>query len=135
MNSTLWEQAEELARCLYAIAVEQDNLTNGQIVYLMRHPELPGCKAQGSTIDEAKANLDEARVDYIFALLEMGLDIPSPLTPTPLNVTTTNSIIRVFDASATRAEEFDGILDRVAQSETRIYLYGVSLQGDFIKHC
>ena len=66
----LWEQAEHLASLSYTITIEGDRLSDGRIVYLVRNPELPGCKAEGATIDEAKANLDEARVDYIHALLE-----------------------------------------------------------------
>ena len=73
-----WEQAEHLASQSYAITIERDSLSDRRIVYLVRNRELPGCKAEGATLDQAKANLDDARVDYIHALLEEGLPIPEP---------------------------------------------------------
>ena len=74
----LWEQAKWLATRPYTITIEGDRLADGRIVYLVRNPELPGCKAQGANPDQAKANLEDARVDYIHALLEAGLPIPEP---------------------------------------------------------
>src|SRR5215470_9776688 len=56
MDNTLWEQAEQLAARPYRITYEQDTLSNGQVVFLARHPELPGYKAQGSSKDEVKQN-------------------------------------------------------------------------------
>ena len=78
MNDELWEKAEELAAQLYAITIEHEQLSDGQTIFFVKNPDLPGCKAEGITIDEAKANLAEARVDYIHALLEEGLPIPEP---------------------------------------------------------
>jgi predicted RNase H-like HicB family nuclease len=79
MSEELWDQAEQLASRPYEITIEGDTLSDGQIVYLARNPKLPGCKSQGDTIDEAKSNLAEARVDYIHALLDEGLPIPEPM--------------------------------------------------------
>jgi predicted RNase H-like HicB family nuclease len=76
-NVNLWEQAENLAKALYDIVYDEDTLS-GQLVYMARHPELPGCKAYGTTQQEASQNLKEARVDYIYALLVQGLPIPEP---------------------------------------------------------
>lgn len=76
MNETLWLEAEKLANELYDFTVETDDLSNGQLIYLLRHPDLPGCIAQGISISEAKSNLDAARVDYIYDLLVSGLNVP-----------------------------------------------------------
>ena len=45
---------------------------------LISNDELPGCMAQGRTIEDALVNLEEARVDYLASLLEDGLEIPTP---------------------------------------------------------
>jgi predicted RNase H-like HicB family nuclease len=74
----LWEKAERLASRLYPITIERDHLSDGSVVYLARNPELPGCKAQGTSIQEATTNLEKAQVDYIHALLESGLPVPEP---------------------------------------------------------
>jgi antitoxin HicB len=43
------------------------------------HPDLMGCIAQGDTADEALANLDEARANWLEVRLAEGLPIPEPL--------------------------------------------------------
>jgi predicted RNase H-like HicB family nuclease len=40
------------------------------------HPELPGCISGGETPNKAKQNLSDARIDYIYYLLEDGLQVP-----------------------------------------------------------
>ena len=40
--------------------------------------ELPGCKTDGATYEEAMANLDVAFDDYIEAMLEFGTEIAVP---------------------------------------------------------
>ena len=42
------------------------------------HPDLMGCVAQGDTADEALANLDEARANWLEARLAERLPIPEP---------------------------------------------------------
>jgi len=42
------------------------------------HPDLDGCAAQGATVDEALANLDDARMLWIKTRLEDGLPIEEP---------------------------------------------------------
>jgi predicted RNase H-like HicB family nuclease len=81
MADQLWEQAKALADRGYRVSFEVDELPDGQLVYMARNPDLPGCKAQGASIDEAKANLDEVRIDYINALLEENLPVPQPTQP------------------------------------------------------
>jgi antitoxin HicB len=46
--------------------------------YFARHPDLPGCTAEGESPQEAVANLDESRRLWIEARLEGGYPIPEP---------------------------------------------------------
>lgn len=78
MSNELWERAEKLAARPYDVQVLGEETPDGQTIYLARNPELYGCKAQGETIEEAIANLNEARIDYIYALLEDHLPVPEP---------------------------------------------------------
>lgn len=78
MNNPLFEQAKRLAQQDYQVVISQDNLSDRSVVFMARHPELAGCKAQGATPQEATDNLLDARIDYIYFLLEDGLDVPAP---------------------------------------------------------
>jgi antitoxin HicB len=68
---------EQYVKLPYAIIIETDR-ENDEIYYMAFHPELPGCMAQGDTVEEAIASLNEARADYIKALLEWELEVPLP---------------------------------------------------------
>src|SRR5579864_1439962 len=48
--------------------------------YFARHPDLPGCTAEGESPQEAVANLDESRRLWIAARLEGGYPIPVPVS-------------------------------------------------------
>jgi predicted RNase H-like HicB family nuclease len=61
----------------YAVQIVPDEC-DGQRCYMAKHPELRGCMAQGWDPEEALANLDEARRDYLTTLVEMGLEVPLP---------------------------------------------------------
>jgi len=78
MDEKLMEQARQLAKLPYSVSITQDEATDGTPLLLLEHDELKGCMAQGKTMDEAMANLDDARVDYIYSLLEDGQEIPVP---------------------------------------------------------
>lgn len=67
----------------YAVEVVPDTTTDGRVVYLARHPELPGCEAHGETPREAIANLAEARELYLRSLLEDGIEPPRPQADVP----------------------------------------------------
>ena len=60
----------------YSYKVKRDITTEGYHCFIAHCPELPGCMAQGETMEEAIKNLEDAKVDYIESLLEDGLDIP-----------------------------------------------------------
>ncbi len=78
MDERWWEEARKFAKLPYSVSVMQDEATDGTPMLLVSNDELPGCMAQGSTIEDALANLEDARVDYLASLLEDGLDIPIP---------------------------------------------------------
>src|SRR5436305_12372077 len=46
------------------------------------HPDLDGCAAQGVTVEEALANLDQARRLWLQARIEDGLPIEEPVDET-----------------------------------------------------
>jgi hypothetical protein len=48
------KKAEQLAKRGYSIELEEDTLSDGTRIYMARNPELPGCKAQGATMNEAE---------------------------------------------------------------------------------
>ena len=75
----LLKRAEELADRPYAIEILYDETTTGEPIIVVSHPELPGCMAQGSTVEEALAELADARNEYILSLLEDRLPVPGPL--------------------------------------------------------
>lgn len=79
MNKRLLEQAKQLASRDYQTIFERDILSNGKTVFIARNPELEGCKSQGYTKDEARKNLDLARIDYIYSLLEDNITPPEPI--------------------------------------------------------
>jgi predicted RNase H-like HicB family nuclease len=47
-------------------------------VVAARVPELPGCFAEGETLDEALTNLEDALESWLAAAVEAGVEIPSP---------------------------------------------------------
>ena len=130
MNDKLWDEACKFAANPYDVEIERDTLSDGQTVYLARNPELPGCKAQGMSEDEAKKNLDEARVDYIYALLEEGLPVPEAAPY--------QSVTGVMGGvEPTEPYMFSGRpasdVDEAAQPDDRERLFGMTLRGDLIK--
>jgi predicted RNase H-like HicB family nuclease len=78
MNEKQLQEAERLANRHYTITTSEDTLSDGSIIFMARNPELQGCKAQGKTRTEAVNNLRDARIDYIYYLLEDGIDVPVP---------------------------------------------------------
>jgi predicted RNase H-like HicB family nuclease len=120
MDEKVWAKAEALADRLYAITYEKDTLSNGEQIILLRHPDLPPVKAQGRDLMEAKRNLDDARVDYIYTLLVDGLPVPAPQTSSN-NVTVPRATSRNWNFNASSPEE------EVEAS------FGLSFGGDLVK--
>ena len=57
---------------------EEIHPVSGKILWASQHPELPGCWAQGDTVDEARDRLNEAREAYIRVLRRESVDVPPP---------------------------------------------------------
>lgn len=47
------------------IVIERDRLSDNRPVYVARDPALPGCMAHGENVEEAVANLEDARRLYL----------------------------------------------------------------------
>jgi predicted RNase H-like HicB family nuclease len=78
MSEQRWKKAEELAARQYLTLVNRETDEDGEYYFVAVNPELPGCRADGDTPDAAKKNLAEARVDFIYFLLEDNLPVPDP---------------------------------------------------------
>lgn len=61
----------------YPVELIRDSDQGG---FFARHPDLPGCTAEGDTAEEAVNNLDESRELWIEARLESGFPVPIPLS-------------------------------------------------------
>lgn len=46
--------------------------------WVAEHPDLPGCMTHGNTKEEAIANLDDAKISWIYTALSRGISIPDP---------------------------------------------------------
>jgi len=136
MNSELWSKAQKLAKRGYDITIEQDTLSDGKPVYVVRNSELPGCKAQGSTIDVAKTNLDDARADYIYALLEQGLQVPAPSNTAIVTGLPKGNSIGSKNAAFT-AQSTGGSIDFATEPDDVEHgegVHSIRLQGDLVEY-
>jgi antitoxin HicB len=61
-----------LSRPWSRVLVPDDGVIAAQV------PELPGCFAEGATLEEALANLEEALASWLSAALDTGNEIPQP---------------------------------------------------------
>lgn len=71
-------EAEDYLALPYAIELVQDSDEAGQRGWVAEIEELPGCLSQGSTAEEAIANVRDAMVGWISIALEDGRPIPQP---------------------------------------------------------
>jgi len=75
----LLKAARRLADRPYEVEYVKERTVDGKRqVVVARHPQLPGCMAQGDSPEEATSQLDEARIEYIASLLEASLPVPDP---------------------------------------------------------
>ena len=81
MNRERFCKAKELANRPYRLEIMPDENTDGEPCFYVRVAELPGCSSWGMTVDEAKTNVEHAKVDFIYFLLEDGLFVPAPGSP------------------------------------------------------
>ena len=68
------KDAENLMNKNYRVALQYD--PDGY--WIAEHPELPGCKADGETSQEALSSLDVSRKLWIESALAAGLEVPEP---------------------------------------------------------
>ena len=61
----------------YPITLEEFE-ENGERRFTLAIPDLPGCGAEGDTLEEARRNLEEAKEDWLSVSLDEGLPIPEP---------------------------------------------------------
>lgn len=126
MDKTLWNKATKLAARPYQVRVYRDDEASGEAVYLAEYAELSGCMAQGATIKDALANLKEATVDYIYSLLEDGLEVPPPIFNAvqtggvATNITLSGAI---WQSTVELEAKFEDVLGAVSQPEERELLY------------
>lgn len=74
-----YELAKQLAAKPYTLVIFREPTTDGEgDIFLAQNPELDGCKAQGLTMEEARDNLTDVRIEMIEHLLTHQLPIPSP---------------------------------------------------------
>ena len=78
IREDLWQQAGKLAGSPYSVQAQKSQLLDRSIVVVVANPELPGCLSHGDTLEEALAELREARQEYLFARLQVGKKVPGP---------------------------------------------------------
>lgn len=130
MASNYAPLAAELAARSYSVKVMKDRLADGTEVYLLRHPELEGCLAQGDTIEEASVDLDAARFEYILSLLEDGQDVPAPVA---MQTVTGSGEAVTYSDTTSPAPDFLDDLEKAVQPATRTEEYEVVPSSPEIK--
>lgn len=134
INEAVLKQAKELAARGYLIEYETDTLPNGQVVIMASNPSLPGCMAQGASIDEATEHLEEARVDYIYALLDAGVPVPEPCTPMAARTSGPGDEATIEIAFSLEDASISDVLSRVIKPEYRKHRFSFSPGGDLVEH-
>jgi predicted RNase H-like HicB family nuclease len=125
-QSQLWDKAQRLALQNYTVSISEDTLSNGEKVYVLEHPELDGCIAHGSTLDEALDELRQATISYLYYLLVDGLDVPSPLSTQTITATNSSftkgkgdrqSAVQITLGNWKPSEKLRELFDDTSQSE------------------
>ena len=123
MTSEIEDRAKYLASQPYAVEVMKDKTTTGEDVFLAKNPQLYGCMAQGATVEEALANLTDARLDYIEGLLEEGEPVPAVSSPSIYTSGETETVLIIDETIEGESErEFLSDLDKVVQPTTREFI-------------
>lgn len=68
----------ELAKTPYSIVIQAERLSDGELVYVAKHPEFDTCMAQGDSPAMALLRLEDVRLDVIDYYLENSLELPKP---------------------------------------------------------
>lgn len=62
----------------YPVVIHPDRYPDGSRCWVASHPDLPGCMADGDTVEEARRLLDLARLAYLAYLNGADRDAPLP---------------------------------------------------------
>lgn len=73
----LKSKINEIMNRKYRMEIIEDKDEGG---FCVSYPELPGCLSFGETADEAIKNGEDARKEWVTAMLEEGKTIPEPIT-------------------------------------------------------
>lgn len=125
-QTDLERMAQELAEKPYTIGIMRDETTTAKPIFLLSHPELEGCMAQGQNIEEGLESLKEATKEYILSLLEEGLEVPKPR----VMASVTTSLSRDYQDDYLATEP--GYLEQsgtIVQPKTRQNISEVTLVG------
>jgi antitoxin HicB len=71
------EKLEYYLSLKFPYTVEESD-EEGNKIYILSFPDLPGCWSEGENFEEAHKMLEEAKKAWIWASLEAGLPIPEP---------------------------------------------------------
>jgi predicted RNase H-like HicB family nuclease len=104
--------------------VFKDETSEGHPIFLARNPALYGCMAQGDTLEEAINNLEEARIDYIYSLLEDNQEIPDPAIDAVMTVDTASPVQITMQGTV----QFDPATKADSESVHRKPFYEVMLR-------
>jgi hypothetical protein len=71
----------ELLAIPYLLEAEAVETGPGQWLIRLAYPELPGCKAESSVVEDALRDLERRRIEIIVDLVERGQEPPIPRRP------------------------------------------------------
>jgi predicted RNase H-like HicB family nuclease len=71
----------ELLSIPYLLEAEAVETEPGQWLVRLAYPELPGCTAEGSVIEDVLKDLERQRIEMIVSLVEKGKEPPIPRRP------------------------------------------------------
>lgn len=100
MNEQRLQLARKLASRPYQVHVFPDESTNGDPCFVATVPELPVCMSDGDSVEEALGNIESAKVDFIYFLLEDGLPVPEPQMLAPYTSVDMSDFFIMRDESA-----------------------------------
>lgn len=71
----------ELLLVPYLLEAEAVEAGPGKWLVRLAYPELPGCTAEGSVVEDALKELERRRIEMIVGLVEAGKEPPVPRKP------------------------------------------------------
>jgi predicted RNase H-like HicB family nuclease len=71
----------ELLSIPYLLEAEAAETEPGEWLIRLAYPELPGCAAEGSVVEDVLRDLERRRIEMIVALVEEGKEPPIPRQP------------------------------------------------------